>query len=129
MLWLRHSDAVLTHSDVLRLWRKVMFAHFAARRNITHAVNITAEGNITCPQGQTSFQNKNALRTKCVFVLVETDGFEPSTPCMSSMYSNQLSYASKRKTLYHSLLKNAIAFLKRIKKFHSFVNKAKKMHE
>ena len=62
-------------------------------------------------------------------LLVETDGFEPSTPCMSSMYSNQLSYASKRKTLYHSLLKNAIAFLKRIKKFHSFVNKAKKMHE
>jgi len=36
----------------------VMFAHFAARRNITHSVNITAEGNITCPQGQTSFQNK-----------------------------------------------------------------------
>ena len=36
----------------------VMFAHFAARRNITHAVNIIAEGNITCPQGQTSFQNK-----------------------------------------------------------------------
>ena len=26
-------------------------------------------------------------------ILVETDGFEPSTPCMSSMYSNQLSYA------------------------------------
>ena len=33
----------------------VMFAHFAVKRNITHAVNITAEGNISCPQGQTSF--------------------------------------------------------------------------
>ena len=58
MLWLRHSDvAPVGRSDV-------MFAHFAARRNITHAVNITAEGNITCPQGQTSFQNKNG--TLCV---------------------------------------------------------------
>ena len=33
----------------------VMFAHYAVRRNIIHAVNITAEGNIICPQGQTSF--------------------------------------------------------------------------
>ena len=34
----------------------VMLAHYAVRRNITHAVNITAEGNITCPQGQTSLK-------------------------------------------------------------------------
>ena len=34
----------------------VMFAHYAVRRNIIHAVNITDEVNITCPQGQTSFQ-------------------------------------------------------------------------
>ena len=33
----------------------VMFAHYAVRRNIIHAVNITAAGNIICPQGQTSF--------------------------------------------------------------------------
>ena len=33
-----------------------MFAHFAARRNTTHAVNITHKVNITCPQGQTSFK-------------------------------------------------------------------------
>ena len=33
----------------------VMFAHYAIRRNIIHAVNITAAGNIICPQGQTSF--------------------------------------------------------------------------
>ena len=32
-----------------------MFAHYAVRRNIIHAVNITAEGNIICPGGQTSF--------------------------------------------------------------------------
>ena len=28
------------------------------------------------------------------FILVETAGFEPATPCMSSKYSNHLSYAS-----------------------------------
>ena len=27
----------------------VMFAHYAVRRNIIYAVNIIAEGNITCP--------------------------------------------------------------------------------
>ena len=30
----------------------VMFAHYAVRRNIIHAVNITAEGNITCRKGK-----------------------------------------------------------------------------
>ena len=40
----------------------VMFAHYAVRRNIIHAVNITAEGNITCPQGQTSFSANAPLR-------------------------------------------------------------------
>lgn len=34
-------------------------------------------------------------------LLVETDGFEPSTPCMSSMYSNQLSYASTIRLGYY----------------------------
>ncbi len=33
----------------------VMFAYYAVRRNITRAANIIAEGNIICPQGQTSF--------------------------------------------------------------------------
>ncbi len=32
---------------------EVKFAHFAARRNFTHAVNFTAAGNFTCPKGQT----------------------------------------------------------------------------
>ena len=32
------------------------------------------------------------------FFMVETTGLEPVTPCMSSKYSDQLSYASK--TLY-----------------------------
>ena len=40
----------------------VMFAHYAVRRNIIHAVNITAEGNIICPQGQTSFSVNAPLR-------------------------------------------------------------------
>ncbi len=31
------------------------------------------------------------------FVLVETTGIEPVTPCMSSKYSNQLSYASEQR--------------------------------
>ena len=29
----------------------VMFAHYAVRRNIIHAVNITDKVNITCPGG------------------------------------------------------------------------------
>ena len=52
-----YGFAIVMHCS-RRLQSDVMFAHFAVRRNITHAVNITAEGNITCPQGQTSFQNK-----------------------------------------------------------------------
>ena len=43
------------------------------------------------PAGQISL--KKALLTQCFF-LVETTGLEPVTPCMSSMYSSQLSYAS-----------------------------------
>ena len=39
--------------------------------------------------------DKKILVLKNEDFLVETDGFEPSTPCMSSMYSNHLSYASK----------------------------------
>ena len=40
----------------------VMFAHYAVRRNIIHVVNITDEGNINCPQGQTSFSVNAPLR-------------------------------------------------------------------
>jgi len=40
----------------------VMFAHYDVRRNIIHAVNITAVGNIICPQGQTSFSVNAPLR-------------------------------------------------------------------
>ena len=59
----------------------VMFAHFAARRNFTHTVNITAEGNITCPQGQTSL--KKALLSQCFF-LAPLLGLEPRTPCINT---------------------------------------------
>lgn len=48
--------------------------------------------------------------------LVETIGFEPMTPCMSSMYSNQLSYASARSVLYHIVPDNATPFLKKVEK-------------
>ncbi len=34
------------------------------------------------------------LLTNVLLLLVETIGIEPMTPCMSSRYSNQLSYAS-----------------------------------
>ena len=40
----------------------VMFAHYAVRRNIIHAVNITAKDNIICPQGQASFSVNAPLR-------------------------------------------------------------------
>ena len=40
----------------------VMFAHYAVRRNIIHAVNITAKGFIICPGGQTSFSVNTPLR-------------------------------------------------------------------
>ena len=40
----------------------VMFAHYAVRHNIIHEVNITAVGNIICPQGQTSFSVNAPLR-------------------------------------------------------------------
>ena len=56
----------------------VMFAHFAVRRNIIHAVNITDEVNITCPQGQTSLK-KDQLTSELVFFLAYPIGFEPTT--------------------------------------------------
>ena len=37
-----------------------------------------------------------------LFVLVETSGLEPLTPCMSSKYSNQLSYASVYEHIYYT---------------------------
>ena len=36
------------------------------------------------------------------FTLVRMNGFEPSTPCMSSKYSNQLSYTLKAELFYHT---------------------------
>ncbi len=59
------------------------------------------------------------------FFMVETTRFELVTPCMSSKYSNQLSYASKRffnrrALLYHSCFQNARPFLKFLKKIFNF---------
>ena len=39
-------------------------------------------------------KNKNGLSKQSVLFMVETVGIEPMTSCMSSMRSNQLSYAS-----------------------------------
>ena len=44
---------------------------------------------------------KKPVNTRVYRLLVETTGIEPVTPCMSSKYSNQLSYASKQK--YYSI--------------------------
>ena len=58
----------------------VIFAHYAVRRNIIHAVNITAVGNIICPQGQTSFSVNALLRV--------------------SRYSGSLFYGNARKNIF-----------------------------
>ena len=60
----------------------VMFAHYAVRRNIIHAVNITAEGNITCPQGQTSFSVNAPLRASRY--LSDSFYFSGKTPVLSN---------------------------------------------
>ena len=72
---MRKSDVIrFAHSDVAPDGRSdVMFAHYAVRRNITHAVNITDEVNITCPQGQTSLK-KDQLTSELVFFLYK--GYE-----------------------------------------------------
>ena len=58
---------------------------------------------------------KNPKADAFGFFMVETVGIEPTTPCMSSMYSNHLSYASMSflsatLLLYHNKKKNAIGF-------------------
>ena len=55
----------------------VMFAHYAVRRNIIHAVNITAEGNIICPGGQTSFSVNAPLRASRYTRLAVLDTVRP----------------------------------------------------
>ena len=41
-----------------------------------------------------AINTKTEVKPRFLVVLVETTGIEPVTPCMSSKYSNQLSYAS-----------------------------------
>ena len=70
----------------------VMFAHYAVRRNIIHAVNITAEGNITCPGGQTSFSVNAPLRAsryRCPFVF-DCELWLEDIRCLASMVYNFL---------------------------------------
>ena len=58
------------------------------------------------------FSIKKTHTCVCEFLLVETAGIEPATSCMSSMHSNQLSYASKAYILYHICFGIAIGFEK-----------------
>ena len=58
-------------------------------------------------------------RLSALFYL-ETTGLEPVTPCMSSKYSSQLSYASVTIILYHTHFKNAIPFSKFLEIFLRF---------
>ena len=55
------------------------------------------------------FEKNKKARRRVLFVM-ETTGIEPVTPCMSSKYSNQLSYASVTLLLYHIVSDNAIVF-------------------
>ena len=52
--------------------------------------------------------------------MVETTRFELVTPCMSSKYSNQLSYASKTFVLYHMRIEITIPFSKKNQFFKYF---------
>ncbi len=50
----------------------------------------------------------------CLYYLVETTGIEPVTPCMSSKYSNQLSYASKAYLFYYTGVEMSTPVLKKL---------------
>ena len=58
-------------------------------------------------EGLDKKRTKQMLRS----FLVETGGLEPLTPCMSSRYSNQLSYASKLLLLYTNEFTLSIHFM------------------
>ncbi len=55
---------------------------------------------------------KKYRRSVSYGIFMETTGIEPVTPCMSSKYSNQLSYASGVLELYHISAAFAIPFRK-----------------
>ena len=55
------------------------------------------------------------------FKVVETVELESTTPCMSSKYSNQLSYASVYGLLYYTGFENAIVFLKNFQIYNFFI--------
>ena len=69
-----------------RTRRMTQYTH----RKGAYANHIHAEREVVKPR----FRQTKRTPRGCPFCLVETGGLEPLTPCMSSKYSNQLSYAS-----------------------------------
>ena len=68
------------------------------------------------------FSKKKSRRMNpLLFFLVETVELESTTPCMSSKYSNQLSYASVYGLLYDNVFKFAIAFCKYFEIYKIFI--------
>ena len=76
--------------------------HFRARTGCEQSAFAKPNANKTDSARWSSkaSPNKKGHFTGVLFYLVETSGLEPLTPCMSSKYSNQLSYASKAHLLY-----------------------------
>ena len=60
----------------------------------TVAANDANPADLRCFKRECFMKKKSTVLHTMLFLLVETSGLEPLTPCMSSKYSNQLSYAS-----------------------------------
>ncbi len=75
---------------------RVNIPHLAAFEQARRALRWECEPHSRTARGgqATASPNKKGYRVGIPFCLVETGGLEPLTPCMSSKYSNQLSYAS-----------------------------------
>ncbi len=78
---------------------KLKTNHSIVVRSLAYRCTLPIIGSGSLPLVEHKKQNPNRLGSD-LRVLVETSGLEPLTPCMSSKYSNQLSYASENKIQY-----------------------------